>query len=103
MKYIVDIDGTICDTPNEDGINRYWAATPIPENIEKINRLYHDGHQVIYWTARGEAKGLDWRALTEAQLKEWGALYHDLHMMKPSYDVWIDDRAISAREFFDAG
>ena len=50
MKYIVDIDGTIC-TPVSNG--NYGEATSIPSHIEKINKLYDEGHTIVYLTARG--------------------------------------------------
>ena len=42
MKYIVDIDGTIC-TWEKDGC--YENAQPFKNRIEVINRLYDDGWQ----------------------------------------------------------
>ena len=43
MKYVIDIDGTICKEviiPNSGGKKDYANHIPIPERIEKINRLY---------------------------------------------------------------
>ena len=37
-----------------------------------INKLYDEGHTVVYWTARGSTTGIDWGDLTQNQLKEWG-------------------------------
>lgn len=98
MIYIVDIDNTICDTPNIDGVNRYDMATPIRSRIAKINGLYEAGQTIIYWTARGGSTGIDWTDLTTTQLHQWGCKYHELRMRKPSYDVWIDDKAFNATE-----
>lgn len=89
MKYIVDIDNTICISYNSD----YTKSKPIFERIKKINQLYETGHTVIYWTARGMNSGKDWKHLTEKQLKEWNCKYHELWMNKPSYDIWVDDKA----------
>lgn len=96
MKYIVDIDGTICLTES----SKYYESQPIPERIEKINNLYRQGHTIVYWTARGGNSGFDWSELTEQQLHEWGCLYHRLEMGKPPYDLWIDDKAINSEDFF---
>ena len=63
--------------------------------------MYNDGHEIHYWTARGGNSGKDWTELTHQQLKEWGVLYTSITMKKPVYDVWIDDRAINAKDFFD--
>lgn len=98
MIYIVDIDNTICDTPNIDGVNRYDLATPIAERISKINSLYDRGMTIVYWTARGGSTGIDWTDLTTQQLENWACKYHELRMRKPSYDVWIDDKAFNANE-----
>jgi hypothetical protein len=99
MKIIcVDIDETIC---NYDGVDReYPNATPIKENIEKINTLFDKGHTIIYWTARGSTTGLDWSELTIQQLQEWGAKYNEIKFGKPYYDLFIDDKAINTLTFF---
>jgi len=39
------------------------------------------------------ASNTDWSELTREQLNEWGCKYHELNMQKPSYDVWVDDKA----------
>ena len=96
MRYIVDIDGTICNTPN----GTYLNSKPIVENIKKINQLYEEGHEIIYWTARGGNSGIDWSDLTRHQLENWGCKFHELRMGKPVYDIWIDDKAINAEEYF---
>jgi dTDP-glucose 4,6-dehydratase len=95
----VDIDGTLCSTPAAD----YAAASPIPEAVAAINRLYERGHRIILLTARGTVTGIDWRSLTERQLLEWGVRYHELVFGKPAADVYIDDKAISTAEWKGAG
>ena len=64
MIYYIDIDETICDY---EGPRKYPLATPIKKNIEKINKLYDEGHTIIYWTARGTVTGLDWYDLPGRQ------------------------------------
>lgn len=94
MLIYVDIDGTICHT--EGG---YDNAKPIPENIEKINRLYDEGNTIVYWTARGQATGKDWTELTAMQLVAWGCRFHDVIMrQKPSYDLLVDDKSVRIEE-----
>lgn len=90
MRYIVDIDNTICYQTDP---GNYLTSIPFQERIDIINRLYDEGNNIIYWTARGMASGKDWAELTEAQLKQWGCKFNDLWMKKPQYDVWIDDKA----------
>lgn len=89
MKYIVDIDGTICSQTASD----YENAQPFHDRIAKINALHDEGHTIIYWTARGMASNKDHSALTKRQLKDWGCKYHEVMFGKPQYDVWVDDKA----------
>ena len=90
MKIIyVDIDETICMTSKD---RRYENATPIYKNIEKINKLYDEGNTIVYWTARGSRKQINWYDLTNNQLIEWGAKFRELRVDKPYYDLFIDDK-----------
>ena len=65
MKIIVDIDETICVTPDS---RDYTKSVQMKDRIEKINKLYDEGNTIVYWTARGTGSGLDWREVTERQL-----------------------------------
>ena len=94
-KYIVDIDGTIANTP---GNLDYTMAHPIKKRIDVINKLYDEGNYIKYWTARGTKSGIDWYDITHQQLLDWGCRFHELEVKKPFYDVWIDDRAFNAEE-----
>jgi dTDP-glucose 4,6-dehydratase len=89
MNIFVDIDETICFY---EGERSYPDATPWYESIAKINKLYDEGHHIVYWTARGSATGVDWKDLTEKQLSDWGVKHHELRMGKPSYDLLICDK-----------
>jgi hypothetical protein len=90
----VDIDGTICHT--EGG---YDNAKPIEANIAKINKLYDEGHIIVYWTARGQNTGKDWTELTGLQLQQWGCKFHDVIMrQKPAFDLLIDDKSMRIEE-----
>lgn len=105
MRYVVDIDNTICYTSESKD---YENAVPDYERIDKINDLFDAGHTIIYFTARGmgrtdnnpkEAHELFFD-LTKSQLRWWGAKHHELIIGKPSADFYIDDRAINAGDFF---
>tara|TARA_Y100001938_G_C8036324_1_gene403535 strand:+ start:837 stop:1148 length:312 start_codon:yes stop_codon:yes gene_type:complete len=97
MVIYVDIDETICRTPdNRD----YRESEPMMDRIGKINKLYEDGNTIIYWTARGTLSGIDWREVTEKQFKQWGVKYHKLILKKPYYDLFIDDKNINSETFF---
>ena len=95
MIYCFDIDGTLCN--NTDG--EYERAEPYPEIIAQVNGLYDVGHQIILYTARGSTTGIDWRELTEAQLRSWGVKYHELFLGKPHADVYVDDKAINLHQW----
>ena len=59
MRYCIDIDGTIC-TPGEGcGTCQYENATPKKDRIEVVNKLYDDGHYIIYFTARAMGRNSD--------------------------------------------
>ena len=92
MRIFVDIDETICFYK---GVNRlgYKNAIPNEENIAKINKLYNEGHEITYWTARGSYSGIDYLELTTNQLDKWGCQYHKLSVgEKPTYDLLICDK-----------
>jgi len=97
MIIFVDIDDTICTNPNSNKTN-YTNAIPHIEHIAKINKLYEQGHHIVYWTARGAVTKQDWTLLTKQQLATWGAKYHQLRLDKPYYDLFIDDKAITKIE-----
>lgn len=94
-RVLVDIDETICFYPEE---RKYNLAVPSMDNIDKINKLYDEGWEVIYWTARGSMSGIDFKDFTLSQLDEWGCKYHDIitgtsKYPKPFYDMVIDDKS----------
>lgn len=97
MKYIVDIDGTICKTSGD----AYGNSVPLLDRIELINKLYDQGHEIHYWTARGSRSGKDWKDFTIKQLVGWGCKYNSINVGKPVYDMWIDDKAINSESFFN--
>ena len=96
LKYMVDIDGTICKFKHKyDYIN----AKPIYNNIEVFNNLYDKGNEIHYWTARGSVDGKNWDELTIKQLNSWGVKYNSINIGKPQYDVWVDDKAYNVKDF----
>ena len=105
MRYVFDIDGTICDKKKNDD---YDKAYPFLERIRKINKLYDEGHYIVFFTARGMGRHnnnaalaiRDFYSLTEKQLQDWGAKHHQLILGKPSGDLYIDDKGIKDGDFF---
>lgn len=96
MKYIVDVDGTICTNTHGDYVN----AEPFIDRIEHFNILFDQGNEIHYWTARGSNTGKDWSNLTQMQLKKWNVKFTSLRLGKPAYDIWIDDKAVNSEEYF---
>jgi hypothetical protein len=92
MIIYVDIDNTITKTNGCD----YQNCEPIVQYIEKINKLYDDGHHIVYWTARGVGSGTDYYDLTKEQLNLWNCKYHELRCDKPVYDLFIDDKTLNS-------
>lgn len=76
----------------------YAAAVPIPEAVDLINKLFSQGHEIVLFTARGSKTGIDWREVTERQLKESKLLYHELKFGKPYADYYVDDKFITLDE-----
>lgn len=68
MIYIVDVDGTICET----NLTNFGSASPIFEKIQEINNLYDAGHTVIYWATRAKQQ---WKDITHSQLAAWGCKF----------------------------
>ena len=97
-RFVFDIDGVIATlTPS----NEYTQAEPMASTIGLINQLYDAGNYIILATARGSMTGIDWRPVTEQQMKDWGVKYHELHFGKPAGDYYVDDRFISLHDLAD--
>ena len=104
MIYVFDIDGTICTNTN----GNYNNAEPFRDRIEKNNKLYNEGHTVIYHTARGMGRNFNipqvaieqFQEFTEEQLKSWGVKYHELFLGKPSGDIYVDDKGLEDKRFY---
>lgn len=103
--FVIDIDGTICS----DSGGEYEKAVPINSRIDSVNKLYDEGNQIIFFTARGmgssgndiEAAKEKWFDFTKNQLEEWGVKYHSLFLGKPAADQYVDDKGISPTFFFE--
>jgi rfaE bifunctional protein nucleotidyltransferase chain/domain len=104
QKYVFDIDGTICSLT--DG--KYEKAQPYMDRIEMNNKLYDEGKQIIYHTARGMGRYNnfgphawdEFYTFTVKQLKSWGVKYHRVILGKPAGDIYIDDKGVNDENFF---
>tara|TARA_B100000242_G_C43037158_1_gene483571 strand:- start:1333 stop:1677 length:345 start_codon:yes stop_codon:yes gene_type:complete len=100
MKKVLcfDLDNVICKTKK----NNYKTSRPIKKNIKKINTLYDNGFVIKIFTARYMGRNNDNRLkayrmgykLTKFQLRKWKVKFHKLIFGKPSYDLFVDDKAI---------
>jgi hypothetical protein len=97
MTYCFDLDGTLCTNT----YGEYSSALPLRERILVVNSLYDEGHRIIVNTARGSKTGIDWYSLTKTQLEDWNLKFHELYVGdKIDADLFIDDKALSDRDFF---
>ena len=86
-KLLIDIDSTVM---TQGSPNDYSKTTPLPGAVEAINKLYNEGYEIYFHTARH----FMWFKLTEDQLKKYGFKYTGLVMNKPSGDLYIDDKSL---------
>lgn len=99
MTICFDLDGTICTG------QPYVEAVPVLEVVELINHLSNQGHVIKIYTARGMGRNSDnadlakkqFYELTVGQLEAWQVQYNELIMGKPSADIYIDDKALVAK------
>lgn len=96
-NYLIDIDGTICDDiPNEEPW-RMTDAAVYPDALERLNKWFHEGHIITFFTSRTE----EHRIVTENWLNKNGFKYHALLMNKPrggNYH-WIDNHLVRATRY----
>ena len=97
-----DIDNTLCITRNND----YKSSKPIKKNISLVKKLHSKNYYIKIFTSRfmgrsnektklAKKKGYEF---TKKQLKNWNLKYDELIFGKPSYDLFIDDRALFFRK-----
>jgi hypothetical protein len=102
MRYVFDLDNTLCDTrKNEDGNWDYLGAKPFTDRVRKVNQLYEEGHYIMIETARGCVSGKDWYPQTYEQLISFGLKFHELRTgVKLNADFFVDDKGVNDRDFF---
>lgn len=100
MIIYVDIDDTICYY-KDGNKGDYNLAVPYKDRIEKLNKLYDEGNEIHYWTARGTITGKYWLFITKLQLDYWGCKYSSIKINKPYYDLFIDDKNINSEFYFN--
>ena len=110
MRICFDLDGTLCTgTRMTPGGTNYDNCSPMPGASSILRELRRQGHTVILQTARGMgstggnvgAAVAKVATQTVAQLNTWGFEYDELHFGKPSADLYVDDKAQNALEFWN--
>lgn len=115
MIIYLNIDDTVCDMP--EGEVDYSLATPIKGNIDKANKMFDEGHQIVYWTDRAVPNEEPYRAIkgsdlvkesrnlricketSRDQLKKWNVKFHNIRFDLPNFDVMISDKAKKMLDF----
>ena len=106
ITYVFDIDGTICTVTDGE----YKDAKPLQVRIDQVNKLYDQGHKILFHTARGMGRSdnsqvFAYRLLykfTKKQLEDWGVKHHGLFMGKPAGDIYIDDKGEKDEDFLNS-
>lgn len=80
----VDLDGVLAKPTKPEN---YRSATPIVENISKVNRLFENGWCVIIYTGRGWY----YYDVTKRWLVEHGVKFDELVMGKVVAHIYVDD------------
>lgn len=104
MIYVFDIDNTLCITNGSD----YENSSPIQERINKVNKLYDEGHTILLQTARGMGRSNNNQQyaiellydFTKQQLVSWGVKHHALFLGKVAGDIYVDDKGCKDEDFF---
>jgi len=97
MKICFDLDGTLCTNT----YGQYEKAEPFHSRIELVNKLYEQDNYIIIESARGSTTKIDWNEFTLNQLNAWGLKFHFLRTgTKIDADLYIDDKAISDKQYF---
>ena len=94
---MVDIDGTVSDDISNEESHKFITASVIDGAVEKVNKLYSEGHIITFFTSRTEEHRKD----TETWLNNNNFKYHRLFMGKPrggNY-VWIDNLNVDGVHF----
>jgi uncharacterized HAD superfamily protein len=97
LNIMVDIDGTVSDDISNEESHKFITASVIDGAVEKVNKLYSEGHIITFFTSRIEEHRKD----TEEWLNNNNFKYHQLLMGKPrggNY-VWIDNLNVDGVHF----
>lgn len=107
---VIDLDDTICFPNHEfkDTERKYGEAKPNEEFISKMVEI-HDTFLIVINSARrmlthnGDLDKIedDVRDITERWLEKYEVPYDELRFGKPYGEYYIDDKALSIRDFLE--
>jgi len=101
LRICFDLDNTLVTNPTI--VNDYKTVKPITKNIQLLNNLKNEGHEIIIYTARRMSthKGnvgkvvKDIALTTINTLEKFDIYYDELIFGKPIADIYIDDKSIN--------
>ena len=101
LRICFDLDNTLVTYPVVP--NDYSSVKPIKKNINLLNLLKKNGHEIIIYTARrmkthnnNVGKVIkDIALITINTLEKFNILYDELIFGKPLADIYIDDKGIN--------
>lgn len=101
LRICFDLDNTLVTNPTI--VNDYNTVKPITKNIQLLNNLKNEGHEIIIHTARRMAthKGnigkvvKDIALITINTLEKFDIQYDELIFGKPIADIYIDDKSLN--------
>lgn len=92
---VFDLDDTISICHD-----RNWeSAKPVLDVIRKINVLYNQGWRIVIDSSRGQLSGTNYFNQVTDWLNDNGVLYHELRFSKRLAALYVDDKAVSPRDF----
>ena len=97
LNLMIDIDGTVSDDISNEESHKFISAYVIDGAVEKVNKLYSEGHIITFFTSRIE----EHRKVTENWLNKHGFKFHGMVMGKPrggNYH-WIDNHLVKATRY----
>jgi len=87
--YNIDFDGTLTDGSS------YVKLVPNLSVITKVRELYFLGNIIIIWSARLWENA----AIIAAFCIQHGIPFHGLMLGKGGTDIYVDDKAVNAKDF----
>lgn len=101
LRICFDLDNTLVTNPTKSG--DYSTVKPIHKNIELLNNMKNEGHEIIIYTARrmksynGNIGKVikDIAYITIETLNKFNIQYDELIFGKPIADIYVDDKSIN--------